>query len=87
MNITQISVTSKKDTGKQILKGALTPAEKKIIIQMLNVNLIEGQVRNKVFYIEKTGNNTANIKIATITKSELTGKKEAVWHKETIKYK
>ena len=86
MAISKISVTSKKDIGLQILKDSLTATEKKILIHMLNAGLNQGQVRNKVFYISKTGNNTADIVIGTITKSILLGRNEIVKRKVKIKY-
>ena len=86
MAISKISVTSKKDIGLQILKDSLTATEKKILIHMLNAGLNQGQVRNKVFYISKTGNNTADIVIGTITKSIVLGRNEIVKRKVKIKY-
>jgi hypothetical protein len=84
--IKQIAVISKKDIGLQVLKDSLTPTEKKILIHMLNANLNEGQVKNKVFHILKTGNSTADIKIGTITKSILLGRNEITTQKVKIKY-
>lgn len=84
--IKQIAVISKKDIGLQILKDSLTPTEKKILIHMLNANLNEGQVKNKIFIILKTGNNIADIKIKTITKSILLGGNEITTQKVKIKY-
>jgi hypothetical protein len=85
-NITKIIVTSEKNTGTQILKDSLTATEKKILIHMLNAGLNQGQVRNKIFHINKTGNNTAEIVIGTITKSILLGKNEIVKQRVKIKY-
>lgn len=84
--ISRIIVTSKKNTGLQVLKDRLTITEKKILIHMLNTGLNKGQVRNKVFYISKTGNNTAEVIIGTITKSIILGKKETVKQRVKIKY-
>jgi len=84
--ITKISVTSSKNLGYQILKDALTPTEKKILIAMLNGGLKEGQVRNKVFYIDKTSTNNADVVIGTITKSILLGRNELIKQKVKIKF-
>lgn len=84
--IRRITVTSEKNIGLQILKDYLTPTEKKILIHMLNVGLNEGQVRNKIFHISKTGNNTAEVVIGTITKSIILGRNEIVKQRAKIKY-
>lgn len=84
--ISKISVISSTDLGFQVLKDTLTTVEKKVLIAMLNSELKEGQVRNKVFYINKTGSNTADVMIGTITKSIILGKNEIVKQKVKIKY-
>lgn len=84
--ISKIAVTSEKNLGIQVLKDTLTPTEKKIIIHMINAGLTEGQVRNKVFHISKTGNCTAEVVIGTITKSIILGKTEIVKQRVKIKY-
>lgn len=89
--ISRIAVTSKHNNGLkgadwQVLKDYLTPTEKRILIHMLNTELNEGQVRNKIFNISKTGNNTAEIVIGTITKSIFSGIKEITKHRVKIKY-
>ena len=84
--ISKITVTSKKNTGLQILKDNLTPTEKKILIHFINAGLNNGQVRNKVFNILKTGNNTADVVILTIANSIVLGKKEIVKKRVKIKY-
>lgn len=84
--ISKITVTSETKIGFQVLKDFLTTAEKKVLIHMLNAGLNEGQVRNKVFYISKTGNNTAEVVVGTITKSILLGRKEIVKQRVKIKY-
>ena len=84
--ISRISVTSEKNIGLQIIKDRLTPTEKKILIHMLNSGLKEGQVRNKVFHISKTGNNTAEVVIRTLTKSIILGRNEIVKQRVKIKY-
>lgn len=88
--ISRIAVTSYHSNGHktylQVLKDYLTPTEKRILIHMLNTGLNEGQVRNKVFQISKTGNNTAEIVIGTITKSIFSGIKEITKHRVKIKY-
>lgn len=84
--ISRITVTSKKNTGLQVLKDSLTPTDKKILIHMLNAGLNEGQVRNKVFHISKTGNNTAEVVLGTITKSIILGRNEIVKQRVKIKY-
>ena len=53
---------------------------------MLNAGLNEGQVRKKVFHISKTGNNTAEVVVGTITKSILLGRNEIVKQRVKIKY-
>ncbi len=54
---------------------------------MLNSGLNDGQVRNKLFFISKTDNNTAEVVIGTITKSIfLNDKTELVKQRLTIKY-
>lgn len=79
--IKTISVTSLRDLGNgQIIKDSLTPTEKKILIHMLNAGMDEGQVKKKLFYIEKTGKDTANVKIGTITHSFLLGRDEIINH-------
>ena len=86
--IKSISIVSKKNIGSgQIIADRYTPTEKKILIKMLNLGLEYGQVRNKIFTILKTGENTAKVNIITITNSIITGKKEIVNHKAEIKYK
>lgn len=84
--ISKISVVSSKDLGFQVLKDTLTTVEKKVLIAMLNAGLKEGQVRNKVFYINKTSSNTADVMIGTITKSIILGKNEVVKQKVKIKF-
>ena len=84
--ISRISVTSEKNIGLQIIKDRITPTEKKILIHMLNSGLKEGQVRNKVFHISKTGNNTAEVVVGTITKSIILGRNEIVKQRVKIKY-
>jgi|GWRWMinimDraft_9_1066018.scaffolds.fasta_scaffold00058_21 hypothetical protein len=84
--ITKISVISTKNIGYQILKDTLTTVEKKILIAMLNAQLKEGQVRNKVFYINKTSNNNADVMVGTITKSIILGKNELIKQKVKIKF-
>lgn len=84
--ISRITITSEKNIGLQVLKDRLTPTEKKILLSMLNSGLNEGQVRNKVFHILKTGNNTANIVVGTITKSVILGRNEIVKQRVKIKY-
>ena len=81
-------VTSKRKETKtgQVLKHTLTATEKRILVHMLNAGLTEGQVRNKIFSIEKKINNTAKILIETITKSIYTGKKEVTKNRLEIKY-
>ena len=84
--ISKIAITSEKNTGLQVLKHTLTATEKKILVHMLNAQLNEGQVRNKIFHISKTGNNTAEIVVSTITKSSILGKNEILKHRVKIKY-
>ena len=84
--ISKIQVTSKSDLHGQIVNDALTPGEKKILIHMLNAGINNGQVRNKVFGITKTGNNTADIVVVTIGKSEITGAKQTRKNRVKIKY-
>ena len=84
--ISRIAVTSEINTGLQILKAYLTQTEKKILIHMLNAGLNEGQVRNKIFHISKTGNNTAEVVVGTITKTIILGRNEIVKHRVKIKY-
>ena len=84
--ISRISVTSEKNIGLQIIKDRITPTEKKILINMLNSGLNEGQVRNKIFHISKTGNNTAEVVIGTIAKSIILGRNEIVKQRVKIKY-
>jgi hypothetical protein len=84
--ISKITVTSEKNTKLQVLKDTLTATEKKILIHMLNSGLNEGQVRNKVFHISKSGNNSAEVVIGTITKSIILGRNEIVKHRVKIKY-
>ena len=84
--ISRIAVTSEINTGLQILKAYLTQTEKKILIHMLNAGLNEGQVRNKIFHISKTGNNTAEVVIGTIIKSIILGRNEIVKQRVKIKY-
>ena len=84
--ISKITVTSKKESGGQILNDRLTPTEKKILIYMLNADMKEGSVRNKVFKITKTGKNTATVIVGTITKSIVLGRKELTKFKVQIKY-
>ena len=84
--ITKISIISSKDIGLQVLKDTLTTSEKKILIAMLNAGLKEGQVRNKVFYINKTSTNTADVIIGTITKSIILGKNELIKQRVRIKF-
>ena len=84
--ISRITITSEKNLGLDILKDSLTPTEKKILIHMLNAGLNEGQVRNKVFHISKTANNTAEVIVGTITKSILLGRNEIVNQRVKIKY-
>lgn len=86
MPFRKIIITSEKNTGLQILKDSLTPTEKKVLIYMLNAGLNEGQVKNKVFHISKTGNNTAEVVIATITHSIILGRNEIVKQRVKIKY-
>lgn len=84
--ISKITVTNVINTGTQVLKDNLTTTEKKILIFMLNAGLNEGQVRNKVFNILKTGNNTADVVVGTITKSIILGRNEIVMHRVKIRY-
>jgi hypothetical protein len=84
--ISRIIVTSEKNTGLQILKDSLTVNEKKVLIHMLNAGLNEGQVKNKVFHISKSGNNNAEVVIGTITKSIILGRNEIVNQRVKIKY-
>ena len=84
--ITKISVISTKNIGFQILKDTLTTVEKKILIAMLNAQLKEGQVRNKVFYINKTSSNNADVMVGTITKSIILGRNELIKQKVKIKF-
>jgi hypothetical protein len=84
--ISKISVVSKINTGLQVLTHHLTPTEKKILIIMLNSNMNQGKVRNKTFFIDKTGENTADIKIGTTAKSITLGRNETTYHKVKIKY-
>jgi hypothetical protein len=84
--ISRITITSEKNTGLQVLKDSLTPTEKKILLHMLNAGLNEGKVKNKVFNILKTSNNTAEIIIGTIAKSVILGRNEIVKHRVKIKY-
>ena len=89
--IRRISVTSKYENGmsgvnRQLLKDYLTSTEKKILIHMINAELNEGQVRNKIFNISKTGNNTAEVVIGTITKSVFSGRNEITKHRVKIEY-
>lgn len=84
--ISKVTLTSDRNIGLQVLKDSLTPTEKKIIIQMINGGLNEGRVRNKIFQISKTGINTAEIVIGTITKSSISGKNETVRYRVKIKY-
>jgi len=84
--ITKISVISTKNIGYQILKDTLTTVEKKILIAMLNAQLKEGQVRNKVFYINKTSSNNADVMVGTITKCIIFGRNELIKQKVKIKF-
>jgi hypothetical protein len=84
--ISKISVVSKKDIGLQVLTDSLTTTEKKILIVMLNSNMNQGKVRNKTFFINKTGENTADIKIGTTAKSITLGRNETTYQKVKIKY-
>lgn len=86
MSFKKITITSEKNTGQQILKDSLTPTEKKVLLYMLNAGLNEGQVKNKVFHISKTGNNTAEVVIGTITHSIILGRNEIVKQRVKIKY-
>lgn len=63
-NFKRISIISEKSLGrKQTLKDYLTTREKQIILHLLNSGLTSGKVRNKIYQIEKTGNNMANVKV------------------------
>lgn len=84
--ISKITITSERNTGIQVLKDTLTSTEKKVLVHMLNAGLNEGQVKNKVFHISKTGNNTAEIVVGTIVKSVILGRNEIVKHRVKIKY-
>jgi hypothetical protein len=86
MAVKSISITSEKNTGRQILKDYATPTEKKIIVQMLNAGMTQGKVRNKVFKIEKIGNQKAKVTIYTTTKSVLLGRDETIKNSFEIKY-
>jgi hypothetical protein len=86
LQISKITVTSSKNTGLQVLKDNLTATEKRILIYMLNNDILEGQVKNKVFNIKITGNNTANVVIGTITKSIILGRDEIVKNRVSIKF-
>jgi hypothetical protein len=86
MAIKSISVISVKQTKNQTLKDSLTPTEKKVLILMLNSGLVSGKVRNKIFEINKTGNNTADVNVKTIVKSIVLGRSEIVSHRVKIKY-
>ncbi len=88
--VSKISVISKRDIGSkkkpQIIKDSLTATEKKILIQMLNSNMKQGQVRNKVFHISNKKGDTADVIVGTITKSVILGRKEIVKQKVKIKF-
>ena len=83
---TKITVTSQTNLGHQIVKDSLTPTEKKVIIYMINNQMQQGQVRNKVFTINNTSENTANVIIGTTTKSIILGRNETVNQRVSIKF-
>ena len=85
--ITRILITSTKRIGAgQTLKDSITPTEKKIILQMLNSGITKGKVRNKHFHIQKTGDNTAEVAIGTVSYSIILGRDEMVTQRVQIKF-
>jgi hypothetical protein len=85
-NISKITVTSSTNLGLQVCKDHLTPIETKILKQMLNENVSEGQVRNKIFSILETEGNAAKVVIRTIEKCVILNCKQITKRKLTIKY-
>jgi hypothetical protein len=85
-NISKITVTSSTDSGHQVCKDHLTPTEIKILKQMLNKNLSEGQVRNKIFSILETEGNAAKVTIRTIEKCIILNCNQIIKRELTIRY-
>jgi|LakMenE01Jun11ns_1017448.scaffolds.fasta_scaffold9856970_5 hypothetical protein len=82
----RISIISKQNLGKQIIKHSLTSTEKKILLFMLNGGMNAGTVKNKHFSIDKLNKDTANIVIRTTTKSIILGKNETTRYSLQIKF-